>query len=69
MLVTYIYQSDEVEGVASPSESPTKGEKNVKAFSFWTLFELGTVQPRANLPGTPRSTPSGESGSRVASEY
>lgn len=54
MLVTYIYQSDEAAAPPSPTKSPVKkgsgsggAEKDdVKSFSFWTLFTLGTVTPR-----------------------
>lgn len=52
MLVTYIYQSDQVLELSSvsPSKSPSKAssKEDVKSFSFWTLFKLGTVQPRAS---------------------
>ena len=65
MLVTYIYQTDDVDISASPTKSPKKGgpeKDDIKSFTFWTLFYLGTVQPRAESsrsrstiqPGTPR---------------
>ncbi|GAA5928338.1 uncharacterized protein JCM15063_003854 [Sporobolomyces koalae] len=48
MLVTYVYNADEGSAPSSPSKSSHKGSQreNVKTFSFWTLLQLGTVQPR-----------------------
>lgn len=58
MLVTYVYQSDDAATSASPIKSPVKKgtgtggteKDDVKSFSFWTLFTLGTVTPRAENP-------------------
>ena len=60
MLVTYIYQSDDIDISASPTKSPKKGgpdKDDIKSFTFWTLFDLGTVQPRAESTRMRTGTP------------
>ncbi|SCV67629.1 BQ2448_5240 [Microbotryum intermedium] len=59
MLVTYVYHNGESTSAppGSPLQSPVKGgsgtgggtksaSSDVKTFTFWTLFNLGTVTPR-----------------------
>jgi hypothetical protein len=59
MLVTYTYQSDEVDPSSSSTEPNVSQKKNldsnaepeqvnseIKSFSFWTLINLGNVEPR-----------------------